>query len=106
MTWLLLLALLATALGCAFRGVNLRTFTIALGAVLLAFALLTPISGWAIAITTIVLGATLAPLNVTSWRQQFLSAPFLKQYTRMLPTLSQTEIEPTRMRPLSSSDLI
>ncbi|NRB71962.1 MAG: acyl-CoA dehydrogenase [Xanthomonadales bacterium] len=91
MIWLLLLALLTTALVCAFKGISLRTFTISLGVVLAAFALLTPISGWAIAVTTLVLAAVLAPLNVVSWRQQFISAPFLKQYKAMLPTLSKTE---------------
>ncbi|MEE8496452.1 MAG: acyl-CoA dehydrogenase, partial [Xanthomonadales bacterium] len=31
------------------------------------------------------------PLNFRPWRQQLISAPFLKQFRRMLPTMSATE---------------
>jgi acyl-CoA dehydrogenase len=31
------------------------------------------------------------PLNVTAWRQQLISAPFLKQFRRLLPDISETE---------------
>ncbi len=91
MTWLMLFALLATALLCAFRGVSLRNFTIALAAVLVAFALFAEISPLAIGLTTVILAIVLAPLNILSWRQKYLSAPFLKAYRNMLPRLSETE---------------
>lgn len=91
MTWLMLLALFATALACAFRAVSLRNFSIALGAVLVAFAIFTEVSGLAIGLTALLLTIVLAPLNVLGWRQKFLSAPFLKAYRSMLPRLSETE---------------
>ncbi len=91
MTWLMLLALLATALACAFRGTSLRNFTVALGVVLIAFALFTDVSALATGLTALVLAAALIPLNVLPWRQKLLSAPFLKTYRRMLPQLSETE---------------
>lgn len=91
MTWLLLLSLIAVSFFAAFRGLKLRAFSIALGGVLLAFALLTDVSGTALVVTTLLLAAILVPLNVTAWRQQFISAPFLKEYRRMLPELSDTE---------------
>ncbi|MEM1412702.1 MAG: acyl-CoA dehydrogenase, partial [Pseudomonadota bacterium] len=93
MTWMLLLTVLAVSLAAAFRGVALKHYSIALGATLLAFALFTSVSGVALTLTTLVLAAVLVPLNVPAWRQQFISAPFLKQYRRMLPELSQTEAE-------------
>ena len=31
------------------------------------------------------------PLNVKPWRQQLISGPFLKQFRRMLPSISETE---------------
>jgi len=91
MTWLLLLAVLGTALACAFRGARLKTFTYAVAAVLLAFGLFTDVSGLALGLTTLVLAVVLVPLNVPAWRQKFISAPFLKAYRRMLPELSPTE---------------
>ncbi len=91
MTWLLLLALLIASGVCAFRGVSLRTFSISLAGVVLAFAVFTDISWVALALTTVVLATALVPLNLTAWRQRYLSAPFLKQYRRMLPELSDTE---------------
>ena len=93
MTWLLLLTLLAVSLASAFRGVPLRTYTIAVAVVLVGFALFTGVSGLALSLTALVLAAVLIPLNVPVWRQQLISAPFLKQYRRMLPTLSKTEAD-------------
>jgi len=91
MTWWMLAALVFVSLVCAFRGESLRTWTIALGATLVAFLLLTPVSLGAVLLTALVLGAILAPLNVTAWRQQLISAPFLDQYKKMLPSISDTE---------------
>ena len=91
MTWMFFLTLLAVSLAAAFRGASLRHFSIGVAAVMVGFALFTDASGWAIALTGLVLAAILVPLNVPAWRQQWISAPFLKQYRRMLPELSQTE---------------
>ncbi|MEJ2534701.1 MAG: acyl-CoA dehydrogenase, partial [Gammaproteobacteria bacterium] len=87
----MLAALLFVSLVCAFRGESLRTWTIALAATLVAFLLLTPVSIGAVFLTALILGAIVAPLNVTAWRQQMISAPFLDQYRKMLPSISDTE---------------
>ncbi len=39
----------------------------------------------------IVFAAIAIPLNVRDWRRQLISAPFLKQFRRMLPEISETE---------------
>lgn len=93
MTWILLLALLAISLAAAFRGVKLAPYSYAMAGTLIAFALFTPVSGLAVTLTALVVAAVLVPLNVPAWRQQLISAPFLKQYRRMLPKLSQTEAD-------------
>ncbi|KAA9129573.1 acyl-CoA dehydrogenase [Marinihelvus fidelis] len=92
MTWILLLALLGVSLACAFRGLSLRTWTIALGVTLLAFWLFTPVTLLTTVVIALVLGAPLAVLNHTPWRQQWLTAPFLAKYRKMLPDLSDTEV--------------
>jgi acyl-CoA dehydrogenase len=42
-------------------------------------------------VITVVFAAIAIPLNVKPWRQQFISAPFLAQFRRMLPDISPTE---------------
>lgn len=91
MTWIFVLTLLAVAAACAFRGLSLRPFSYAMGAVVLAFAVFSEVPGLALFIATVLLAAVLVPLNVPAWRQRFLTAPFLVQYRRMLPELSETE---------------
>jgi len=39
----------------------------------------------------VLLAAIALPLNYRPWRQQLLTRPFLKQYLRMLPSMSETE---------------
>ena len=91
MTWLLLITLVAVSLVCAFYGIKLLLWTAAMLAGILVFAL----TGWVNPITAIVtalvFGAIAAPLNYRPWRQQLISAPFLKQCRRMLPEMSETE---------------
>ncbi len=93
MTLILIATLLAVSLTCAFLGVRLRSWTVALAAVLAAFGLLTPISTLSLVLCGVILAIVLVPLNVAPWRKQFISAPFLAEYKRMLPSLSQTEAD-------------
>ena len=91
MTWLLLLTLLAISLACAFYGTNLLTWTgaMAAGIVLLGLTGSVPLLGLAVVAVLFVVIA--APLNYRPWRQRLVSAPFLKQFRRMLPEISETE---------------
>jgi len=91
MTGLLLLSLLLVSAGCAFLGIRLVTWSAALVTTWLLFAFggQTPLFG--LLVTALLLAAVLVPLNVSSLRQQFLSAPFLLRYKSMLPKLSDTE---------------
>jgi len=91
MTWLLLLTLLGISLVSAFYGTSLLMWTVAMaaGIVILASTGSIPL------ISLVVIAAAFAivaiPLNVKPWRQQLISAPFLKQFRRMLPEISETE---------------
>jgi acyl-CoA dehydrogenase len=44
-----------------------------------------------LAIITVVFAAIAVPLNVKPWRQRLITAPFLSQFRRMLPEISETE---------------
>jgi len=91
MTWLLLLTLLAISLACAFYGTTLLVWTGAMAAGIAVLAL----TGWvpwlSLAIVTLVLAAVAVPLNLPTWRRQWITAPFLTQFRRMLPDISETE---------------
>ena len=91
MTWLLLLTLLAISLACAFYGTTLLVWTGAMAAGIAVLAL----TGWvpwlSLAIVTLVLAAIAIPLNLPTWRRQWITAPFLTQFRRMLPDISETE---------------
>lgn len=91
MTWLTLLTLLVISLVCAFYGSSLLLWSVAMAAGIFFFA----VSGSVSILTAVVLGALLLalalPLNFKPWRQKFVSAPFLKQFRRMLPSMSETE---------------
>jgi acyl-CoA dehydrogenase len=91
MTGLLVLALLGTSLFCAYIGTRLVTWTAVMAAVLIVFAAGTSVPVISVAIVTVLLGIVAVPLNIPTIRQRYLSAPFLKQYLRMLPSLSDTE---------------
>jgi acyl-CoA dehydrogenase len=91
MTGLLFLSLFAISLASAFYGVKLRIWSIAIGAVWLLFAIGGSVSWPVILITGALLAGVLVMLNHVPFRQQFLSAPFLKQYLRITPSLSETE---------------
>jgi acyl-CoA dehydrogenase len=91
MTGLMFLTLIAVSLGCAFYGMKLKAWTIATAAVWLLFAASASVSWPVLLLTAAVLAAVLVPLNYRPFRQQLISSPFLKQYRRMTPTLSETE---------------
>src|SRR5690606_35244161 len=55
------------------------------------FAATASVSWPVLLLTALLLAAVLVPLNYRPLRQQFISAPFLKQYLRMTPALSETE---------------
>ncbi len=86
-----LLILLIISMACAFYGVRLKMWTVAMaGAIVLIAA-----SGFAtlpvVAVIAILFIGIATPLNYRAWRQKFFSAPFLRQYQRMVPELSETE---------------
>jgi acyl-CoA dehydrogenase len=91
MTWLLLLTLLAISFACAFYGTTLLVWTGAMAAGIAVLAL----TGWvpwlSLTIVTLVLAAIAVPLNLPTWRRQWITAPFLTQFRRMLPDISETE---------------
>ncbi len=91
MTWLMLLTLLGISLVCAFYGTSLLLWTVAIAVGIFIFA----VTGSAPVLSLVLVAAIFAviavPLNFRPWRQQLISAPFLKQFRRMLPTMSATE---------------
>ena len=91
MTWLLLLTLMVVSLVCAFYGTSLLLWTAAALAGILVFAVTGAVGPLTAIIITLVFAAIVVPLNYKPWRQQLISAPFLKQFRRMLPEMSETE---------------
>jgi acyl-CoA dehydrogenase len=88
--WLVLL--LATLLTLGYRRTDLRTATVVLGALLVAYLLLGS-GGFAWKTLLLVLFAGLALLNVESFRRENISRRLLGVYRRMLPSMSKTEQE-------------
>jgi len=91
MTWLLLLTLLGISLVCAFYGSSLLVWTGAMAAGIVIFAATGSVSLLGLLLIAVPFAAIALLLNVKSWRQQFISAPFVKQFRRMLPEISETE---------------
>jgi acyl-CoA dehydrogenase len=91
MVWLLLLTLLGISLVCAFYGTNLLVWTGAMTAGIVIFAATGTVPLLGLVTIAVLFAAVAAPLNVKAWRQQFLSGPFLSQFRRMLPEISETE---------------
>jgi len=88
---LLILTLLAASLICAFYGAGLTLWTTAVAAVLVFFGFAGNVPLIGFIITALLLALIAVPLNVPTWRRRYLSAPVLKLYVRMLPSLSDTE---------------
>jgi acyl-CoA dehydrogenase len=91
MTWLLLLTLLAISLACAFYGTSLLMWTVATATGIVILASTGSVPVFSLAVIVVIFALIAIPLNVTPWRQQLISAPFLKQFRRMLPEISETE---------------
>ena len=91
MTWLMLLTLLGISLVCAFYGTSLLLWTAAMAAGIFVFAVAGSVPVLSIVLVAAVFAVIALPLNFRPWRQQLISAPFLKQFRRMLPSMSETE---------------
>jgi acyl-CoA dehydrogenase len=91
MTLLLLLTLLAISLACAFYGTSLVVWTGAMAAGIVILASTGSVPLFSLAVIAAIFAVIAIPLNVIPWRQQLISAPFLKQFRRMLPDISETE---------------
>jgi acyl-CoA dehydrogenase len=91
MTWLLILVLVGISLTCAFYGISLLIWTAAMvgGIVVLGATGTVPIMS--LVVISALFALIAVPLNVKPWRQQLVSGPFLKQFRRMLPEISETE---------------
>ena len=91
MFWVLILSLLGVSITSAYRGINLRNWTIGMALVLVGFAIFTNVSMLAIVVLSVLFAAVAVPLNYKPLRRKWLTAPFLAVYRKMLPTLSDTE---------------
>ena len=91
MTWLLLLTLLGISLACAFYGTGLLMWSAAMSAAIVVLAATGSIPLVPLIVITAIFALIAIPLNVRPWRQQLISAPFLRQFRRMLPEISETE---------------
>lgn len=81
------LALLVTLGACSYLRIKLFQTTIIVGALFLLGSTLDLIGilGW------IAFAAIAVPLNATSIRQQYITAPILKLYRKIMPEMSKTE---------------
>ena len=91
MTWILLLTLAGISLVCAFYSTTLMVWTGAMAAGIVIFAATGSVPFWGWLTIALLFAAIAVPLNVKAWRQQLISAPFLAQFRRMLPDISETE---------------
>ncbi len=91
MTWLMLLALLGISIGCAFYGTSLFAWTAAMAAGIVVLAATGSVPLLSLVVIVVIFAAIAVPLNVKPWRQQLISGPFLRQFRRMLPDISETE---------------
>jgi acyl-CoA dehydrogenase len=91
MTGLTLLMLLGISLVCAFYGTSLLLWTVAMAMGLIIFAATGSIPVLNLVLISTVFVAIAVLLNFRPWRQQLISVPFLKQFRRMLPSMSETE---------------
>ena len=87
-----LAALIGVGLTLAYRRTDLTTSTVILGFALLAYSLL-GIAHWLWLIVLWAVFAGIVSLNVTSFRREKITAPLLKVYRSILPSISDTERE-------------
>ncbi|HET6632977.1 MAG TPA: acyl-CoA dehydrogenase [Rhodanobacteraceae bacterium] len=83
-------AALIVSAACAWFRLGLRWWSIATAAAIVVVGLLcgTPI---ALVVTLLVFAAIAVPLNIDGFRRQRISAPVLKTFAKVTPTLSDTE---------------
>ncbi len=86
------LALASVALVLAYRRVDLGTATLVLGAALLAYSLF-GVGFWLWKAALWLLFAGLVSLNLPDFRRSRVTAPLLRIYRSMMPSISQTERE-------------
>jgi acyl-CoA dehydrogenase len=91
MTGLLLLTLLGISLVCAFYGTSLLVWTGAMAVGIVVIGATGSVPLISLLVIAVLFAAVALPLNVKPWRQQLISGPFLKQFRRMLPDISETE---------------
>jgi len=91
MLFLMFLALFSVSLVCAFYGVRLRSWTVAMASAIVLTGATGLVSLPIVAATAVLFAVVAAPLNYGPWRRRFFSEPFLRKYLRMLPELSETE---------------
>jgi len=87
----MIMVLLGFSVLAAYRGFKLLNWTIGMALVLAGFATFTNTSTVGIALFSVLFAAIAIPLNILPIRRKWLTAPFLKVYRKMLPTLSDTE---------------
>jgi len=87
----MILTLIAISLICAFYGAKLMVWTVAMAAAVVLFGATGTVPPLSLLVTAVLAALVMAPLNYKPWRRQFFSTPFLKQYRKMIPTLSDTE---------------
>lgn len=91
MFWILIFSLLGLSVIAAYRSFKLLNWTVGMALILVGFAVFTDVSMLAIVALSVLFAAVAIPLNFKPLRRQWLSAPFLTIYRKMLPTLSETE---------------
>ena len=91
MNWFPLLAALAASLACAYFRSNLRAWTIAGFAAILAVGVLAGSHWLAIALTALAFGLLSVPLNLDDFRRKKITAPLLGVYQKITPQISATE---------------
>jgi acyl-CoA dehydrogenase len=87
----MVITLIGISLACAFLGARLVTWTAALVAAFVLFAISGQTGIATLVIVGLLLAVILVPLNLVNVRQQLITEPFLRQYRKMLPSLSDTE---------------
>jgi acyl-CoA dehydrogenase len=91
MNWTPLLATLVASLACAYFRSNLRTWTIAGFAAILAVGVLAGSHWLATAVTMIVFALITVPLNLDDIRRKYITTPMLAVYQKITPQISDTE---------------
>lgn len=93
MGWIWALAFFVLFCALSYNRAKLSVWTIAVSVFLLLATRLSHISTLGMLSAWIVFFAIILPLYITSWRYKLISAPALKFYRKVMPTMSRTERE-------------